>query len=76
MEISGSCSSSHLAAVQVEARLVPALKFQAWSPRGGLCSRAAHRHRNPGLLRAVTLSPGCSLESPVELSGLAGETDV
>lgn len=75
MEISGSCSSSHLAAVQVEARLVPALKFQAWSP-GGLCSRAAHRHRNPGLLRAVTLSPGCSLESPVELSGLAGEIDV
>lgn len=35
MEISGSCSSSHLAAVQVEARLVPALKFQAWSPGGG-----------------------------------------
>lgn len=36
MEISGSCSSSHLAAVQVEAWLVPALKFQAWSPGGAV----------------------------------------
>lgn len=34
MEISGSCSSSHLAAVQVEALLMPALKSQAWSPGG------------------------------------------
>lgn len=34
MEISGPCSSSYLAAVQVEAVLRPALKSQAWSPEG------------------------------------------
>lgn len=49
MEISGSCSSSHLAAAQMEAMLMPALKCQAWS-HGGHAGEVEPfgAHRNPG----------------------------
>lgn len=66
MEISGSCSSSHLAAAQMEATLMPTLKCQAWSPggqAGGVELLSAHR--NP--VESSSLGPSGSLESPVEL---------
>lgn len=49
MEISGSCSSSPLAAAQVEATLMPAPKCQARS-HGGLAGEVEplSTHRNPG----------------------------
>lgn len=77
MEISGSCFSSHLAAAQMEATLTPKLTSQAWSHAGRAGEAAPlSTHRAPGLLRAVGLRPGCSLEAPVQLYRSVPETKV
>lgn len=48
MEISGSCSSSHLAAAQREFAPMPTLKCRAWSHGGpGRRRRAAQRPQEP-----------------------------
>lgn len=66
MEISGSCSSSPLAAAQMEATLMPTLKCQAWSPGGQAGGAELFRaHRNPA--DSSSRGPSGSLESPVEL---------
>lgn len=66
MEISGSCFSSHLAAAQMEAALMPTPMSQEWS-HGGQAGGAEllSAHRNP--IESSSFRPSGSLESPAEL---------